>query len=76
MPTPNHPSSNHRAQFIAARDTRNRRIPGLYIRGGRFYAQLWGCGRREESRAPRPLAFAFPFPFVSFDILAPFYCEH
>src|SRR5262245_51319807 len=51
MPTP----SNHRAQFIAARDSRNRRIPGLYLRGDRYYAQLWvdvGNGRKTSRRFP------------------------
>src|SRR5213080_5181495 len=55
MPNPNFPSSNHRAQFIPARDSRNRRIPGLYIRGGRFYAQLWidlGNGKKAARRFP------------------------
>ena len=31
----------HGAQFIGVRDSRNRRVPGLYQRNGRFYAQLW-----------------------------------
>jgi len=31
----------HGAQFIGVLDSRNRRIPGLYQRNGRFYAQLW-----------------------------------
>jgi integrase len=47
--------SNHRTQFIAARDSRNRRIPGLYLRGGRFYAQLWvdlGNGKKAPRRFP------------------------
>ena len=55
MPSPNLPPSNHRAQFIVARDTRNRRIPGLYIRGGRYYAQLWvdlGNGKKAARRFP------------------------
>jgi integrase len=55
MPNPNFAPSNHRAQFIAARDTRNRRIPGLYIRGGRYYAQLWvdlGNGKKAARRFP------------------------
>ena len=55
MPAPNFPSSNHRAQFIPARDSRNRRIPGLYIRGSRYYAQLWvdvGNGRKTSRRFP------------------------
>jgi integrase len=51
MPTP----SNHRAQFIPARDSRNRRIPGLYLRGDRYYAQLWvdvGNGKKTSRRFP------------------------
>jgi integrase len=47
--------SNHRAQFIAARDSRNRRIPGLYVRGNRYYAQLWvegGNGKKTSRRFP------------------------
>jgi integrase len=46
-------ATNHRAQFITARDSRNRRIPGLYIRGSRFYAQLWvdvGNGKKTTRR--------------------------
>lgn len=53
MPDPNSPAPNHRAQFIAARDSRNRRIPGLYLRGGRYYAQLWvdlGNGKKAARR--------------------------
>src|SRR5260370_41516323 len=49
------PSSNHSAQFIPARDSRNRRIPGLYVRGGRYYAQLWvdlGNGKKAARRFP------------------------
>ena len=48
-------SSNHCAQFIPARDSRNRRIPGLYIRGDRYYAQLWvdvGNGKKTSRRFP------------------------
>jgi integrase len=56
MPDPNLPAAaNHRAQFIAARDSRNRRIPGLYVRGGRYYAQLWvdlGNGKKTSRRFP------------------------
>ena len=55
MLNPNLPSSNHRAQFIPARDSRNRRIPGLYIRGRRYYAQLWvdlGNGKKAARRFP------------------------
>ena len=45
----------HRGQFIAARDSRNCRVPGLYIRNGRFYAVLWsdrGDGRKTARRFP------------------------
>jgi integrase len=47
--------SNHVAQFIPARDSRNRRVPGLYIRNRRFYCQLWvdrGDGRKSARRFP------------------------
>ena len=40
---------------MAARDSRNRRIPGLYIRGNRYYAQLWvedGNGKKTTRRFP------------------------
>src|SRR5438105_1977848 len=53
MPNPDLPSANHRAKFIAARDSRNRRIPGLYVRGDRYYAQLWvdlGNGKKAARR--------------------------
>jgi integrase len=58
MPDPNLSSAaiNHRgAQFIPARDSRNRRIPGLYLRGDRYYAQLWvevGNGKKAARRFP------------------------
>jgi hypothetical protein len=48
-------STKDRAQFIAARDSRNRRIPGLYLRGDRYYAQLWvdvGNGKKTSRRFP------------------------
>jgi hypothetical protein len=34
-------TKRHAAQFIGVRDSRNRRVPGLYTRNGRFYAQHW-----------------------------------
>src|SRR6266487_4562017 len=46
---------NHVAQFTPARDSRNRRVPGLYIRNGRYYCQLWidrGDGRKSARRFP------------------------
>jgi integrase len=42
-----------RAQFIPVQDSRNRRIPGLYVRGKRYYAQLWvdvGKGKKTARR--------------------------
>lgn len=40
----------HTPQFIPVRDSRNRRIPGLYQRNGRFYGQLWvDCGFGKKS---------------------------
>src|SRR5215211_1206083 len=48
-------TDNHVAQFTPARDSRNRRVPGLYIRNGRYYCQLWidrGDGRKSARRFP------------------------
>src|ERR1700730_130471 len=48
-------ASEHGGQFIAARDSRNRRVPGLYIRNDRYYAVLWadrGDGRKTTRRFP------------------------
>jgi integrase len=48
-------TNNHGAQFMPAVDSRNRRMPGLCIRNGRFYAQLWidlGNGRKSARRLP------------------------
>jgi len=45
----------HGAQFMAVRDSRKRRIPGLFTRNGRFYALLWadrGDGRKTARRFP------------------------
>ena len=42
-----------RFQFIPVRDSRNRRIPGLYLRHGRYYGQLWsdaGNGKKTARR--------------------------
>ena len=46
---------NHFAKFIPVRDSRNRRVRGLYQRNGRFYAQLWvdrGYGKKSARRFP------------------------
>jgi len=46
---------NHGAQFMAARDSRNRRVAGLCTRNGRFYGVLWadrGDGRKVVRRFP------------------------
>src|ERR1044071_72357 len=45
----------HRSQFIPAKDSRNRRVPGLYVRNGRYYALLWadtGNGKKAPRRMP------------------------
>lgn len=34
-------SRKHGAHFMAVRDSRNRRVSGIYTRNGRYYAQLW-----------------------------------
>ena len=52
---PKQGTENHPAQFTPARDSRNRRVPGLYIRNDRFYCQLWvdrGDGRKSARRFP------------------------
>src|ERR1051326_4087773 len=46
---------NHRAQFMPAYDSRNRRVRGLCVRNDRFYAQLWidlGNGKKSARRLP------------------------
>lgn len=48
-------TDNHVAQFTPAHDSRNRRVPGLYIRNGRYYCHLWidrGDGRKSARRFP------------------------
>ena len=48
-------TKGHAAQFMAARDSRNRRVSGLCTRNGRFYAVLWadrGDGRKGARRFP------------------------
>lgn len=45
----------HVANFTAVRDSRNRRVPGIYQRNGRYYCQLWvelGNGRKAARRFP------------------------
>src|SRR5439155_2187489 len=47
--------ANHGAQFTPARDSRNRRVPGLYLRNSRYYGQLWvdlGNGKKGPRRFP------------------------
>ena len=34
-------TGKHGAQFMAARDSRNRKVPGISTRNGRFHGQLW-----------------------------------
>ncbi len=42
----------HRYTFSAARDSRNRKVPGLSVRNGRYYACLWveGPGGKKTAR--------------------------
>lgn len=45
----------HDSKFIPARDSRNRRVPALYVRNDRYYAQLWvdtGNGKKSPRRLP------------------------
>src|SRR4051812_27023239 len=40
---------------MPAKDSRNRRVPGLYVRNGRYYALLWadtGNGKKAPRRMP------------------------
>ncbi len=48
-------AQNHSAKFVQARDSRNRKVPGLWVRNGRFYACLWvdrGDGKKTARRFP------------------------
>ena len=45
-------AKDHRGKFTAVRDSRNRRVPSLYQRNGRFYCQLW-LDRGDGRKAPR-----------------------
>ncbi len=48
-------TAHHKAQFKPARDSRNRRVPGLYLRNNRYYGQLWadlGNGKKGPRRFP------------------------
>ena len=51
----NSSTTKHHPSFTTVRDSRNRRVPGLYIRNGRYYAQLWadrGDGKKTARRFP------------------------
>ncbi|MGI8603788.1 MAG: hypothetical protein ACR2OZ_12435 [Verrucomicrobiales bacterium] len=51
-------TSLHGRQFIAVGDSRNRRVPGLWKRGSRFYGALWSerpDGRKQARRFPLTL---------------------
>jgi hypothetical protein len=37
---------------MAVRDSRNRRVPGLYQRNGRFYGQIWMKLEKTARRFP------------------------
>ena len=45
--------SEHRGQFIVVRDTRNRRIPGLYSRNGKYYGLVWAEGSTGGKKTAR-----------------------
>ena len=48
-------TAKHGADFITVCDSRNRRVPGLQIRNGRYYGQLWvdrGDGKKTARRFP------------------------
>jgi hypothetical protein len=52
-PITNVQNGKHWSKFMPVRDSRNRRVPGLYQRNGRFYAQLWvdrGFGKKSARR--------------------------
>ena len=46
------PHSARSANFIAARDSRNRKVRGLWIRGNRYYLQYRVPGERSARRVP------------------------
>jgi len=51
----NSSTNYHSPQFTAARDSRNRKVKGLLVRNGRFYAQLWvdrGDGKKTARKFP------------------------
>ena len=43
---------NHRLRFINARDSRNRKVRGLWRRGERFYAQVRVTGEKSARKIP------------------------
>lgn len=47
-------SKAHKGSFTQARDSRNRRVPYLWVRNGMYYAQLWveQNGRKTARRFP------------------------
>ncbi len=49
----------HGAQFIGVRDSRNRRVRGIYTRNGRYYAQLW-VSREDGTKTARKFPLLTP----------------
>lgn len=49
----NETKRKHDGQFIAARDSRNRKVPGLSIRNGRFYGTLWTESKSSAKKTAR-----------------------
>lgn len=54
----------HPGQFIGVRDSRNRRVRGIYTRNGRFYGLLWTDGADTSKKTARrfPLVDEFGTP--------------
>lgn len=51
---------------MAARDSRNRKVPGIYLRNGRFYGQFWrDRSDKNETASKFPLANADGAPVQS-----------
>jgi integrase len=49
----NETKRKHDGQFIAARDSRNRKVPGLSTRNGRFYGTLWTESKSSAKKTAR-----------------------
>ncbi|XHR27259.1 MAG: hypothetical protein ACFUZC_15075 [Chthoniobacteraceae bacterium] len=52
-------SAGYGEQFMAVRDSRKRRVPGFYVRNGRYYAQLW-VPREDVQKTVRRFSLVTP----------------